>query len=765
LVSVTAAYDAQLAPLLAQSKAATNAEKDIQDTKDLTKWRTIAASDAYSQATKDKAQREIAKILLAQQIRDLQTEKDVAVDTAKAKVDAAQEATDAAQAEYDAQKARIDYQAQQNKLIQEQIDLLKQLAKTVEEVATSGGASKGQSDEARKKAEAKATQDAAAAEFKLALAKTDTAGQILLYQQRLDGLKPGTKEYYDTERTIYELQQKKIKEDEHAAKVVQDVADKEAKANQQIADASFEAELAGKSHTERLALLQEQLAKMTPGTKDYYDMLKRVRTEQEAVNKEAEAAAKKAAAGGAGKGAGAGGGSGAFGPKWGGLDLTGITDQADKAKKKIEELQAKMGELQQTFKDTQAAVEPYKFLFEGIAIVVGGLLVAAFGAWAVSVIAATWPFLALAGAVAFLKFAWDTDFGGMAAMWMDIWDGLLKPSFDMLGEALGRWLPDDTKTLGDVWEKVLKPALTAVWEFIVKYIMPALGILAAGFIILLAGAIAGFKLVWDGLFGAMQAVYTWWTSSAVPWLKGWEKWFKVDLPFAVEKFKGDWNWNVVIPLQEFWKWCTDVWFLTLTVLRIWFHQTLPDSLSDFNTALADMIDKPLRAVGDWLDKTFFGTLLVLKTWFAITLGGAFKDFKDNYVIPIGDAFNDVKGIIDDLLQKASDMVDFINSIDLPSIDISIDWPDPPQWYCDLFGCSPKPPPPHAKIFIDPVYSPPSFASARYATPISQMQAASTGKSLAANYATTNNYNYNASYQNAPRNEPKRNFDVMRTWGL
>lgn len=765
LTSVTEHYDRVLAPLIARQKELEGAQTNVQEEKDLAKWRMIAASNAYSAATKAKAQREIEKIELARQIRQTEAARDTAVSAAEARVKASEDAVALAKQEYETRQAQINFTKEQNDLIREQIALLQK-----QQEKAGGGAGKGDSEVIKqKKAEKKAIEDAAEAEFKLALAKADTAGKIELYRQKLATLQPGTKEYFDTQREIVLLEQQLAREQETAAKAAARLADQEANQAEKLRDAQFEAELAGKSHEERLKLLQDRLAQMTPGTKEYYDMLKRVRQEQEAVDREAEAAAKKAA-GGKGKGAGGGagdlggglGGLGGFKPVWEGLDLKGITDKGEEARKKIEEIRETIENLGTTVNDTTAKLLPYKDFFIGLAAVLGGALLVALGSWIAGIVSAAAPVLALAAAIGFLKYAWDTNLGGMKDKLEEAWNGAIKPALDMLGQALSMWLPEDINTLADAWEKVLKPALMEVWRFIVDYIIPALAGIAAGLIIVIAGAIAGFKVVWEGLRQAFKTVSDFVTNTLMPAFLGIKKFLDTDSRIFGDIFLGVMNIMVIQPIKDAWEWTQTLWD-RLVKFALYLTTGLVVAFTTLKTFVTDNFITPITEAYD-ITLELKTRLENLAAAMVGDIANRFDKFKSDYINPITDAFDDAWQSVEELLSKATYLVEYLSSVTIPMLDIDINWPEPPDWYCDLFGCSPKPPPMHQTVYVDPVFTPPTVM--RYSSPLMAGQTAgmAQGGSTSANNVT-NNYNYSPTYGGGPRNDPRRSFDIMRTWGI
>lgn len=125
---VTQEYDDKLSPLRGELDALRDAEADTADEKRIAALRRAIARGGLNDEQKAQALREIRARELAMQIRQLEAQKETAVDSAQAQLDAAEAEQDAAEEAVALQQALIDAQVESNGLISQQISLLDRLA-------------------------------------------------------------------------------------------------------------------------------------------------------------------------------------------------------------------------------------------------------------------------------------------------------------------------------------------------------------------------------------------------------------------------------------------------------------------------------------------------------------------------------------------------------------------------------------------------------------------------------------------------------------
>lgn len=148
----------------------------------------------------------------------------------------------------------------------------------------------------------------------------------------------------------------------------------------------------------------------------------------------------------------------------------------------------------------------------GIAVVVGGLVIPAFIAWATAAwtaaaatIAATWPILApilaIGAAVALLVAAWQNDWGGIRTTLTEVWTGTIQPVLQEVWNWLSTNVPAAIQTLVSFWNGVLLPAFQSVWSWVQTNIIPLfmkIGELLSVTLSVAATALAG---IWQNVLG------------------------------------------------------------------------------------------------------------------------------------------------------------------------------------------------------------------------------------------------------------------------
>lgn len=248
--------------------------------------RNLLTAVGLTQEQRIKAERKLQELLLKQAIIQSEVQYQPAIDAAQDQVDAQQENVDAAQnqvdiaqaqvdlakqqldaskAQYDAVLAQIAAQKENNALVKEQIDLIKKQNEESKKGGGGGGNKKGVDEDTK-------------AQEAYAYSILDTAGKVQFLKDKLGTLKEGTKEYYDTAKKLADAQKDLDKENEKDQKKAQKDLDDKLKAQR---DYNYSvADNAGK-----MAILREELSKLTPDTKDYYDKLKEIADLQETMDK------------------------------------------------------------------------------------------------------------------------------------------------------------------------------------------------------------------------------------------------------------------------------------------------------------------------------------------------------------------------------------------------------------------------------------------------------------------------------------------------
>jgi hypothetical protein len=244
---ITEQYDAILNPLRgklddvrAQQQKLANQQRLIADQNVLTNFDSTAAE-------KRAAQLDIEQIALEDQIATVEQQKKAKTDAAQADLDGAKKAEDAAQKKLDAAQAVIDQQVESNNLIGEQIALEKRLADE----------RKTEADKQQRLAE-----QLHQAQLQYLLGTETTEQKIATLRGELANTTEGSVEYYNILNQITTLEKQ-------AADEAKRNADK-------VKAAQLDYNLSLANTAGKIAIWQEELAKATPGTAEYFNILTKI---------------------------------------------------------------------------------------------------------------------------------------------------------------------------------------------------------------------------------------------------------------------------------------------------------------------------------------------------------------------------------------------------------------------------------------------------------------------------------------------------------
>jgi len=154
----------------------------------------------------------------------------------------------------------------------------------------------------------------------------------------------------------------------------------------------------------------------------------------------------------------------------------------------------------------------------GLVVVLVGLLIPAFVAWATAAWAAASatiaalapiliPILAIGAAVALLVAAWQNNWGGIRDTLTSVWEGTIKPALEQLWAWLSVNVPAAIATLVGFWNSTLLPALQAVWAWVQENLIPLFEALGELLVVVVGYAVQELARFWsDTLYPALQDV-------------------------------------------------------------------------------------------------------------------------------------------------------------------------------------------------------------------------------------------------------------------
>lgn len=393
LTATTAAYDAVLDPLEAQLAALESQEQALANQQKMAYLQEIANSDLTDSADKERAQQEILEIQLREKIRATKEERATAIDSAEAKLKAAKAEEARVAKELATAEQKVQAQEEYNQLIRQQIQLMEQM-----KAKSGGGGGGGGMDQAAKDAEraAKAMRDyemsVASTDEKLAMLKAeqakytqqdeeywqlqrqieqtesqrqreldelaqaqtdyaysiaDTDGKLKQLKDQQSQYTEGSKEWYELQGKINQLEAQKARELESSRKEAESSTRAQRDFNYATADT------AGK-----IAMLRSELAGLSPDQEEYWQKKTQLAQLEQQYAKELEGSSKALkGAGGAAKGAA--GGIGALGAGIGGLTpkIGGLIPKLDETKSKADQSRDSFRDMKDAMLDSRDSAE------------------------------------------------------------------------------------------------------------------------------------------------------------------------------------------------------------------------------------------------------------------------------------------------------------------------------------------------------------------------------------------------------------------------
>ena len=244
---ITDEYDAILDPLQGKLDAVRNEQRKLADQQRLISAQNTLANFDSTAAERRSAQLEIQQIQLESQIATVEDQKKAETDKVQAQLDGAKKAEDAAKKQLDAAQATIDNQVQTNNLLAEQRQLEQRLAQEREA-------------EADKQARLAEQLHQAQLQYQLGIANTQT--KLALLRGELANTTEGSTEYYSLLGQIASLEKQSAEE-------AQRNADK-------VTSAQLDYNLSLADTAGKIAIWQGELAKATPGTAEYFQILTKI---------------------------------------------------------------------------------------------------------------------------------------------------------------------------------------------------------------------------------------------------------------------------------------------------------------------------------------------------------------------------------------------------------------------------------------------------------------------------------------------------------
>lgn len=247
LNSITERYDAILNPLQGKLDDVRAQQQHLADQQRLIAAQNVLTNFDSTAAEKRAAQLEIEQITLEDQISTVEQKKKSETDAAQAQLDGAKKQEDAAQKQLDIAQATIDQQVQHNNLIGEQRQLEKQLA---------------DQQKAAAEQQARMAEQLHQAQLQYTLGIENTQQKITTLKGELANTTQGSVEYYSILGQISSLEKQ--------------AADDAQRDKDKVTSAQLDYNLSLADTAGKIAIWQGELAKATPGTAEYFNILTKI---------------------------------------------------------------------------------------------------------------------------------------------------------------------------------------------------------------------------------------------------------------------------------------------------------------------------------------------------------------------------------------------------------------------------------------------------------------------------------------------------------
>ena len=288
------------------------------------------------------------------------------------------------------------------------------------------------------------------------------------------------------------------------------------------------------------------------------------------------------------------------------------------------------------FENFQNAIRPlidfikanWQPILAGMVAIILGFLIPAFISWGVAAIAAgiatvialapvVAPILLIGALVALLYKAWKTNFMGIRDTLTEVWEGTLKPIFELVQEWLQENIPRAIEVLRDFWEEVLLPAIMRVWDWIIANLLPLFETLWTWLGDTIPIVLEKLGDFWENvLLPAIEAVWAFIQDPLIPLFVALWELLEVAGKLALEVLSGIWE-NVLKPaletvwefiqdkvvpiLEDLWEWISEKVGPVVQALADGALATMKTGFDSVKSAIGWVIDK-LQIFKAWLEK-------------------------------------------------------------------------------------------------------------------------------------------------------------------
>ncbi len=257
----------------------------------------------------------------------------------------------------------------------------------------------------------------------------------------------------------------------------------------------------------------------------------------------------------------------------------------------------------------------------GLGVAIASVIIPIIG----GLIAALAPVIAtvvlVVGAVALLRNAWETNWGGIQEKAAAVW-AWLQVAFANIKEWLSVAIPVAIQILSDFWTNVLQPAIAAVWQWLSTVLIPFLVNEVYPWLKEhIPQALQTLANFWTTVLQpAITAVWGFIKNTLIPIFLDVVGWLATNIPVAISTAAGFWNNTLKPALDAVWSFIkTYLWPVFLDV-GTWLLTTIGTAITTAAGFWNETLKPALANLWGFIQTYLWPTFLDIATWLGTTIG-------------------------------------------------------------------------------------------------------------------------------------------------
>lgn len=243
----------------------------------------------------------------------------------------------------------------------------------------------------------------------------------------------------------------------------------------------------------------------------------------------------------------------------------------------------------------------------------------------------------------------------------------LMPTLKILGEALFPAVSAACQILSGFYTDILKPAIQLVWSILTETLFPALSDLAGWLRDVLPPTV---QLIADFLTGtffpALRQVYDFVRVNVIPILGTLRTWFSEYLPPAIQTISDFLTGTLFPALDKVWQFINANVMPVLSALADLITATVVTAFRLLGETWTNVVQPALATVGSFIEENIMPAFNRVAGILNDTLSPAFSSLRTNVLDPVVNAFENISGAVQTVIDWINRLIEAINSVHVPS---------------------------------------------------------------------------------------------------